>query len=64
MLLDTHCKDASNAIDKKRPTLLDWLPVAWVVDLCARAHDAQVKIALAGSLGVAEIHALRCARLR
>lgn len=58
MLLDTHCKDAVNSLGKKRPTLLDWLPIAWVEDLCRRARESQVKIALAGSLGIAEIHAL------
>jgi uncharacterized protein (UPF0264 family) len=58
MLLDTHCKDGNNVINKKRPTLLDWLPAAWVEDLCGRAREARVKIALAGSLGVAEIRVL------
>ena len=62
MLLDTHCKDANNILGKKRPTLLDWLPVAWVEDLCRRAREARVKIALAGSLGVAEIQALLAAQ--
>ena len=62
ILLDTHCKDASNILGKKRPTLLDWLPIAWVEDLCERARESHVKIALAGSLGIPEIHALRGAR--
>jgi (5-formylfuran-3-yl)methyl phosphate synthase len=57
MLLDTHCKDA-----KPRPTLLDWLPLARIEDLVARCHQADVKIALAGSLGVTEIRALLPAR--
>ena len=61
LLLDTHCKEAKG-IGKQRPTLLDWLPVAWVEDLCVRARDAQIKIALAGSLGLAEIRALLPAR--
>ena len=61
MLLDTHCKDANNVINKTRPTLLDWLPTAWVEDLCARCRDAKVRIALAGSLGLPEIRALRFA---
>jgi (5-formylfuran-3-yl)methyl phosphate synthase len=53
MLLDTHCKDS-----RVRRTLLDWLPVPWVADLCARARAAKVKVALAGSLGLAEIRTL------
>ncbi len=62
MLVDTHCKDANNVIRKERPTLLDWLPCEWIVDLCGRCRDARVKIALAGSLGVSEIRALLPAR--
>jgi (5-formylfuran-3-yl)methyl phosphate synthase len=61
MLLDTHCKDASTG-SQKRPTLLDWLPAVWVEDLCGRCREAHVKIALAGSLGTAEIAELRAAR--
>jgi uncharacterized protein (UPF0264 family) len=56
LLVDTHCKD--HAGGKQRPTLLDWLPVSWVDDLCARAREARIPIALAGSLGPAEIRAL------
>ena len=59
MLLDTHCKDANTK--NKRPTLLDWLPASDVVDLCCRARAAQVKIALAGSLGFDEIRTLKSA---
>ena len=62
MLVDTHCKDANNPFHKNRPTLLDWLPPAWVEDLCRRARAAGVRIALAGSLGVAEIGVLLPAR--
>jgi hypothetical protein len=62
MLVDTHCKDANNVIRKAKPTLLDWLPREWIVDLCGRCRDARVKIALAGSLGVSEIGALLPAR--
>ena len=61
LLIDTHCKVAPK-LGVKRPTLLDWLPVAWVEDLCARAREAEVKIALAGSLGSDEICALSNAR--
>jgi uncharacterized protein (UPF0264 family) len=62
MLLDTHCKEANNGIAKPRPTLLDWLPLAWIEDLVARCREADVKIALAGSLGFQEIRALLPAR--
>ena len=62
MLLDTHCKDGNNVIRKERPTLLDWLPLAWVEDFCGRCQEAKVKIALAGSLGIPEIRALMPAR--
>lgn len=61
LLLDTCCKDASPSLGR-RPTLLDWLPVAWVEQFCARGRQAGVRIALAGSLGPAEIAALRGAR--
>lgn len=62
MLVDTHCKDANNVINKARPTLLDWLPHKWIVELCERCREANVKIALAGSLGAAEIAELLPAR--
>jgi uncharacterized protein (UPF0264 family) len=62
LLLDTHCKDAANALGKPRPTLLDWLPAPWIADLCARCRDARVRIALAGSLGPAEMRALADSR--
>jgi len=62
LLVDTHCKDAGNALGKPRPTLLDWLPVPWIADLCARCRETHVQIALAGSLGLAEIRALADAR--
>ena len=56
LLIDTHCKDAK--LGKHRPTLLDWLSVAAIADLCVRCRSARVRIALAGSLGVAEIQSL------
>lgn len=62
MLVDTHCKDANNVIRKAKPTLLDWLPQAWIVEFCDRCRRAGVKIALAGSLGPAEIAELLPAR--
>ena len=61
LLLDTHCKEAG-ILGKQRPTLLDWLPRPWIEDLCARCHAADVKIAIAGSLGRPEIGALADAR--
>lgn len=60
LLVDTHCKEAG--VGRKRPTLLDWLPVTWIEDLCARAREQGVQIALAGSLGLEEIRTLRFAR--
>jgi (5-formylfuran-3-yl)methyl phosphate synthase len=62
LLVDTHCKDAANSLGKQRPTLLDWLPAPWIADLCARCREAHIKIALAGSLGPAEIRDLAAAR--
>ena len=56
LLVDTHCKDADPG--KHRPTLLDWLPAAWIDDLCVRCRAARVRIALAGSLDVSEIQSL------
>src|ERR1043166_3077557 len=54
VLIDTHCKDAPGP-GKRQPTLLDWLPVREIRHLCERCHRAGVRIALAGSLGPAEI---------
>ena len=62
VLVDTHCKTASPSLGNKRPTLLDWLPLDWVGDFCARARDSRVRIALAGSLGIAEIQLLLTCR--
>jgi uncharacterized protein (UPF0264 family) len=47
LLIDTHCKDAGRR-GSSRPTLLDWLPPADVMELCTRAHASSVRIALAG----------------
>jgi (5-formylfuran-3-yl)methyl phosphate synthase len=57
LLLDTYCKDASPSLGR-RPTLLDWLSLAWIEDLCQRCRREGVRIALAGSLGPAEIATL------
>jgi uncharacterized protein (UPF0264 family) len=51
LLLDTHQKDG--------PTLLDWLPEREVASLVKTCHAGDVKVALAGSLGPAEIGRLR-----
>jgi len=62
LLLDTCCKDRATLGHDRRPTLLDWLEVPFVVNLCQRCRSAQVRVALAGSLGPAEIEALLPAR--
>lgn len=62
MLVDTHCKDGSKPMGNRRPTLLDWLPAAWVFELCARCRESTVRIALAGSLGAPQIRELHAAR--
>jgi uncharacterized protein (UPF0264 family) len=61
MLVDTHCKEAGGTFNR-RPTLLDWLPAAWIEDLCARCRESHVSIALAGSLDLPEIRVLLPAR--
>jgi uncharacterized protein (UPF0264 family) len=57
LLLDTHCKNAPPR-GGPRPTLLDWLPLAEIASLRARCRAAGVRIALAGSLSMAEIATL------
>jgi uncharacterized protein (UPF0264 family) len=57
LLLDTCCKDAATR-SGKRPTLLDWLPIADVEALCAECRAAGLRVALAGSLGLADIREL------
>lgn len=54
ILLDTWHKDGS--------TLLDWLPMAEIERVSNRCRSASVPLALAGSLGPAEIHRLRSLR--
>lgn len=56
LLVDTHCKEAK--LGKHRPTLLDWLNVASIDDLCVRCRATGVRLALAGSLGEQEIQSL------
>ena len=60
LLIDTHCKEAPRR-GAARPTLLDWMRPAQVEDLCQSCRTARVRIALAGSLGLAEIEALSAA---
>lgn len=62
LLIDTHCKDAATLHRQRRPTLLDWLPIAAVMELCQRCREASVRVTLAGSLGMDEIEMLRAAR--
>jgi (5-formylfuran-3-yl)methyl phosphate synthase len=61
LLLDTHCKELPTR-GGSRPTLLDWLHRAEIESLCAEGRSAGVRIALAGSLGSAEIAELAPAR--
>jgi len=61
LLIDTHCKVAPGN-GKHRPTLLDWIRVEAIEDLCRRCREADVKIALAGSLGMEEIRSIRFAQ--
>ena len=51
LLLDTWCKDGT--------TLLDWLAPAEIGSFCHACRQAGVRVALAGSLGEAEILRLR-----
>lgn len=60
LLIDTHCKEANGA--SRRPTLLDWLPKASVLEIVHRCRLHQVRVALAGSLGFEEIRDLSSAR--
>ena len=57
LLIDTHCKDAN--FRGRRPTLLDWLPMPWLTAAVNRCRRAEVRVALAGCLGYAEIEAVR-----
>jgi (5-formylfuran-3-yl)methyl phosphate synthase len=61
LLIDTHCKDAAPPSLRRRPTLLDWFSADDVIATCRRCHAAGVRIALAGSLGLAEIETLLAA---
>jgi uncharacterized protein (UPF0264 family) len=50
-LIDTWLKDGT--------TLLDWLPLAELQRLCRSCRQDGVRVALAGSLGLSEVEALR-----
>jgi (5-formylfuran-3-yl)methyl phosphate synthase len=54
LLLDTHCKEAARP-GGARPTLLDWIRPVQVQELCNNCHAVGLQIAVAGSLGMAEI---------
>ena len=54
LLLDTWCKDGK--------TLLDWLAPAEIGHFCHACQQAGVRIALAGSLGEAEVVRLRACK--
>lgn len=53
MLIDTCCKDADHG--GRLANLLDWLPLDDIGRLIRTAHEGNVRIALAGSLGPVEI---------
>jgi uncharacterized protein (UPF0264 family) len=50
LLIDTCCK--------KGRTLLDWMSLVEVEQICQGCHEAGIRVALAGSLGAKEIHLL------
>jgi uncharacterized protein (UPF0264 family) len=54
LLLDTWCKDGT--------TLLDWLTPTQIDHICRTCRKAGVRVALAGSLGAAQIHRLSACR--
>jgi uncharacterized protein (UPF0264 family) len=61
LLVDTFQK-APRPETGAAPALVDLLPLAEVVRLCGSCHEAGVRVALAGSLGAAQIERLRPAR--
>jgi uncharacterized protein (UPF0264 family) len=61
LLVDTYCKDAARSLGRP-PTLLDWLPATWIEGMCRRCRAEEVRIALAGCLGPAEIRQLSRAK--
>jgi len=61
VLIDTHCKESPGQ-RQHWPTLLDWASAALICRWCEQCRAAGVRIALAGSLGMAEIAELAPAR--
>jgi uncharacterized protein (UPF0264 family) len=61
LLLDTFQK-APGRVTGASPTLLDIIPLPQLVTLCRTCRDADVRVALAGSLRAAQIEALRTAQ--
>lgn len=59
LLIDTHCKEPGSPRKDRRPNLLDWLSAREIGEICAHCQTAGVRVALAGSLGIAEIEHLR-----
>ncbi|MCS7044932.1 MAG: (5-formylfuran-3-yl)methyl phosphate synthase [Gemmataceae bacterium] len=57
LLIDTYQKNSAEA-GKRPPTLLDWLSAAEVQAICRACAARGVRVALAGSLGLAEIDQL------
>jgi hypothetical protein len=56
LLIDTFDKTVPPS--GRRPTLLDWMPPAELSEVCGCCHEVGVRVALAGSLGVAEVRRL------
>ncbi len=59
LLIDTHCKEPGTLTKDRRPTLLDWMTPEEVIHIRVQCSAANVRLALAGSLGLGEIERLR-----
>lgn len=57
-LRESEYKDAARLSLQRRPTLLDWLSADEAIAICRCCRAAGVRVALAGSLGPAEIETL------
>src|SRR5262249_14282638 len=57
LLMDTF--DKTEGKRGQRRTLLDWLSLTRLGELCQRCRQAGIRIALAGSLGLEELRCLR-----
>jgi uncharacterized protein (UPF0264 family) len=62
LLIDTHCKEPVKLSLRRRPTVLDWVEIDDVIEICGRCRTAGVRVAVAGSLGPAEFETLLPAR--